>query len=102
MPATQRITGGYQEDWDSGDAWMNGGEAATLATGIEIPNVTEILADVEVELIVDDIIGAPILSVPIVTRTAGGQVQVDFQNEAAAGNQCKWTAKVEWRHSAGR
>lgn len=102
MAETQRITGGYMEDWDSNNEWVNGGHVETLDTGIEIQNLPEELALVDVALVIDDIIGSPLPSVPVVSRNALGQVRVQFQNDAAAGNQFKWTCRIDYRHSAKR
>jgi hypothetical protein len=105
MAETQRITGGYMEDWDSNNEWLNGGGAVTIDTGIDIPlgrDATVEASLVDVILVVDDILGSPIPTVPVVTINALGQVRVTFGNSAAAGNQFKWTCRVDYRHSATR
>jgi len=98
--ATNRIFDGvHREDWQD-TAWVDGGTTVTITTAIPL-EAAAALDDVDIILVIDQKIGAPVLSTPVKTRV-NGLLVVTFGNTAAAGNMVKWTAKIFRNHSIVR
>jgi hypothetical protein len=96
MATTRVFQGVHREDWQD-TSFVDGGTVVQIDTAIEIREAFQ-LGDVDVQIIIDEVIGSPVVS-NITKSAVAGLLRVTFDNSAPAGNQLKWTAKIAYNHT---